>query len=297
MATAKKRSPKKIATGTEWDRAVLAGIGAPATKTNLLFLDLWRRIEGGPADNPLNTSWNSRNVTGIVNSSGVKRYDSVQSGINATVATLKLPYYRKVVQLFKSGKASAPQLAEAVSSSPWDAGHYGAKKTPSGVYIGGNLVNLTLGPAIHKPGLGSFLGDVGHYTIHPGAGVDKTASAAASALDKPLKYILYGGAILGGFLLVITAFVLIAIGLTKGGGVKTVALGGMKLARLPKARHARRDEAHYRSRTYKRPARQEDLSPGPKPVYSTRVRKSRVKKPAPGEPGSTKLAKGDSIPF
>lgn len=245
MATAKKKNPAPVSTGVEWDRAILAGIGAPATKANIFFIDLWRRIEGGPADNPLNTTLNTANVVGTVNSAGVKRYNSVQAGIDATVQTLKAPYYKQVVALFQSGKATAPQLATAVSTSPWDGGHYGARKTPSGAYIGGNLFNLTIpGPVRYKPP--SLWGNP--YAA-PGVALFGAPGVATGAvpyvrneLSKTAQYILYGGAILGGVLLALIAFILIGADL----GISALkdhpaAKGGMSLLSLPKQRAQTRE--------------------------------------------------------
>lgn len=213
MATTKT----PVATGSAWDAAVLRGIDAPVTKTNLMFMALWRRFEGGPADNPLNTSLSTSQATGTVNSSGVKRYASVQAGIEATVATLKGGYYSNVVSELRRG-ASLPQLATAVQDSPWDAGHYGAVKRGN-YFIGGNLWKAAVGEAqgapIKRPGLGTALGDAAHYAAHPLAGTQKTGSAAVSAAKGSVgkdigKWILYGTAVAGGMVLVVVGFILVA---------------------------------------------------------------------------------------
>lgn len=68
-------------------------------------------------------------------------------------------------------------------------------------------------PPIHGA---SFLGELGHYTIHPLQGVQVTAGAAGGLLDKGLMKVLYGVAIFGGFLLVVTGFAMIGLDLTLG---------------------------------------------------------------------------------
>lgn len=68
-------------------------------------------------------------------------------------------------------------------------------------------------PPIHGA---SFLGELGHYAIHPLAGVQKTAGAAGGVLDKGLMKVLYGVVMVGGFLLVITGFAMIGLDLTIG---------------------------------------------------------------------------------
>lgn len=62
----------------------------------------------------------------------------------------------------------------------------------------------------------SYLGELGHYTIHPGQGIGITAGAAGGLLDKGLMKVLYGVAMFGGFLLVITGFAMIGLDLTLG---------------------------------------------------------------------------------
>jgi hypothetical protein len=62
----------------------------------------------------------------------------------------------------------------------------------------------------------SFLGEVGHYIVHPGQGVGVTAGAVGGVLDKGLMKVLYGVAIFGGFLLIVTGFAMIGLDLTLG---------------------------------------------------------------------------------
>lgn len=98
-------------------------MGAPATKQNLRFLDAWAQAEGGTASfNPFNTTQPFRGA-GDYNRAGVKSYASPAAGIEATKQTLLNGHYNDIVNLLRSGKADATQLATAVANSPWGTGH------------------------------------------------------------------------------------------------------------------------------------------------------------------------------
>lgn len=62
----------------------------------------------------------------------------------------------------------------------------------------------------------SFLGELGHYAIHPLQGAQVTANAAGGLLDKGIMKVLFGVAIFGGFLLVIAGMAMIGLDLTLG---------------------------------------------------------------------------------
>ncbi|GIV03988.1 MAG: hypothetical protein KatS3mg015_2818 [Fimbriimonadales bacterium] len=92
----------------DWRVAVLKAIGAPVTKANLRFLANWHRYEGGHTKN--NARWNWLNTTqdapgaiGSINSVGVKAFDSFESGVLATAATLMNGRYDDIVQALISG--------------------------------------------------------------------------------------------------------------------------------------------------------------------------------------------------
>lgn len=271
MANAK--TGKKTLPATDWRVGVLKGLNAPVTTTNLNFLSLWQRFEGANNyNNPLNTTLNTKNVVGTWNSSGVKQYNSPQAGIDATVQTLKSSYYTGIVSLLRKGNAAPGQLAAAVENSPWDGGHYGATKGTLGgrtVYSGGRLSQATLG-GLPKGSGGGFLGgvpgDVAHYATHPISGLGVTGKATERIVTKPLDkigmYVLYGGAIAGGGLLMLTGFVLVAadIGLHKGAQAQANKVAGVPgvgrtvsaiRSRTPKAKARARDEAAYKNRSYR----------------------------------------------
>lgn len=101
-----------------WERAVLRGIGAPVTPSNIKFLRAWQRAEGGTAAyNPLNTTQSAPGA-GSYNSVGVRDFRSRQQGLNATIKTLLNGRYGPIIQGLKQS-ADPAHLAAAVGSSPW----------------------------------------------------------------------------------------------------------------------------------------------------------------------------------
>jgi hypothetical protein len=92
----------------------------PVTAENLRFLSAWQKAEGGSADNPFNTTQNEPGAT-IFNSDGVKRYPSVDEGLQATAKTLVNGDYQPILDALKKGN-NAMAVAEAVSKTPWGTG-------------------------------------------------------------------------------------------------------------------------------------------------------------------------------
>ena len=102
---------------TGFSERLLQGIGAPVTAANLKLLDAWQRAEGGPKNNPLNTSQYEPGAT-TFNKDGVKRYGSLDVGIEATIATLKSSNYKGIVASLKAGN-DAHTTALAIRDSIW----------------------------------------------------------------------------------------------------------------------------------------------------------------------------------
>jgi hypothetical protein len=104
---------------------VLSGIGAPVTQANLNALKAWQQAEGSTARwNAFNTTQPSRTTgTTNYNSIGVKNYPTQKTGVDATVATLKLPYYVDLVGALKNNNQDA--FIQALVASPWDGGYSG----------------------------------------------------------------------------------------------------------------------------------------------------------------------------
>ena len=104
----------------QWAQAVLEGVKAPVTNSNINALVAWQNAEGGPSDNPLNTTIGQGNVQG----SAIKGYGSVQAGVNATVQTLSSSSYTALVNALRKDAGFAA-IGGAIVNSPWDGkNHY-----------------------------------------------------------------------------------------------------------------------------------------------------------------------------
>lgn len=96
-----------------WDTAgaILQGLGAPRTATNLRILAAWMGYEHGwQADpmaynNPMNTTLSAPGASDF-NSVGVKKYPTAAEGIQATVNTLTNGDYPVLVKALQSGDAN-----------------------------------------------------------------------------------------------------------------------------------------------------------------------------------------------
>lgn len=105
-----------------WQVGLLRSIGAPITRENLRFLNAWQAAEGGSAAfNPLNTTQPAPGASKY-NSVGVRNFRGAQQGVLATAQTLLNGHYGPIVQLLRSGRATAAQLGTAVAHSPWGTG-------------------------------------------------------------------------------------------------------------------------------------------------------------------------------
>lgn len=108
-------SPSK----TGFSAALLARLGAPATADNMKILDIWQLAEGGSKENPFNTTLQTSHGTPIEgNSAKVERYDSMASGLNATVSTLNESKFRNILTALRKGQ-SAHLTALAIKNSKW----------------------------------------------------------------------------------------------------------------------------------------------------------------------------------
>jgi peptidoglycan hydrolase-like protein with peptidoglycan-binding domain len=108
----------------EFYKAILKGVGANETPEKIKFLKAWRQGEGGKArNNPFNTTKNV-NAGGVsnYNSVGVKNYPDRQTGLNATVSTMLLPYYRNLIALLRNDNMTADQLAACPDLHTWGTG-------------------------------------------------------------------------------------------------------------------------------------------------------------------------------
>ena len=119
----------------EFYKAVLTGIGATVTPEKMKFLKAWRQAEGGKANyNPFNTTKTAPGTTDY-NSVGVKEYPDRQTGLEATIKTLKLPYYKDLVSKLLNDSSTAEEIASSPDLETWGTG--------SGVerVLGGKSIN------------------------------------------------------------------------------------------------------------------------------------------------------------
>lgn len=80
-------------------KAVLKGLNVPVSDTNVTQLNNWQKHEGGKAHfNPLNTTKVMNSGETDYNSAGVKNYPDFKTGVDATIKTLKLSYYKSIVE-------------------------------------------------------------------------------------------------------------------------------------------------------------------------------------------------------
>jgi hypothetical protein len=105
-----------------WQAALLARLGYKDTPQNELFLTDWSRAEGGGAtNNPFNTTQPGFHSTGKYNSVGVQNYGDPNSGLDATVHTLRNGRYGSILAALQQGN-NARAAAQALANSPWGTG-------------------------------------------------------------------------------------------------------------------------------------------------------------------------------
>jgi len=88
------------------------------TPENGRFIHAWYLAENGSADNPLNTSYPEKGQDHVFNSDGVRRYASINVGVDATANTLLQPEYKDILNALKRG-TSAHDAAEALEKTSW----------------------------------------------------------------------------------------------------------------------------------------------------------------------------------
>jgi murein DD-endopeptidase MepM/ murein hydrolase activator NlpD len=116
-----------LATGDrkDWATQFLTKLGKPVTDANLTAVSTWMAYEGGHWKNsahynPLNTTLKTSGATGSMNSVGVKRYNSWDAGLDATVQTIKANKYGypQILDALSKGTDTAGVLS-AVNHSKW----------------------------------------------------------------------------------------------------------------------------------------------------------------------------------
>ncbi len=99
-----------------WYRDILAGIGAPDTPKNELFLNVWQTYEqSGAQNNPLDTTEQWPGSTDF-NSAGVQNYPSKSAGASATATTLENGLYPDVLAALHTGDPFTYHDRQAVAA-------------------------------------------------------------------------------------------------------------------------------------------------------------------------------------
>lgn len=100
---------------------ILQLLKAPITEENLKFMYAWRQAEGkGGINNPFNTTWDLANSS-VMNKSGVRNYETLEDGINATIKTLSNKRYECIVNGLRRDIGSS-NIAKCESLKIWGTG-------------------------------------------------------------------------------------------------------------------------------------------------------------------------------
>lgn len=117
-----------LGTGSEqkWAKQFLSKLGKPTTDSNIQAVTTWMNWEGGHWHNsahynPLNTTLKTDHVTGsLKNTPGVRRYDSWDAGLQATVDTISVNKhgYPAILDALSKGN-DAQAVISAINKSKW----------------------------------------------------------------------------------------------------------------------------------------------------------------------------------
>jgi len=133
-------------------------LGIPETEGNLLFVRAWAQIEGSekegdrPTYNPLSTTY-PPGASSKFNSTGVRNYPDMSTGIRATANTIKAPSFDKILDALKNG---IPDKSKAIElSKKWEK-----KYGPLWTWVNGSNIN--------KGDLPPYISGVLAGTVRPG---------------------------------------------------------------------------------------------------------------------------------
>lgn len=283
--------------------AVISYLGVPDTLGNRWFLLDWARVENTKAKyNPLATTLNEPGAT-TFNSVGVKNYPDPATGAKATADTIK--NYPNIVAALQTGSPKVSGITAGLTHDfgIWVSGPQGigtkAWQDKATQYTRAVFSQTESGDPYSGFG-------VGNYPIGKNNDPAQVAGRAASGLANDVlsglglnglaKDALYIAILIGGGLVLLTGLVLIGadIGLAVFAKTKAAQKTQVIVNNLPGNRRAQKNDSQRSYGTSREGISQKDKT---KPGFKGVGRAPKKSKPAPGEPGSTKLAKGDSIPF
>ena len=145
--------------GDVFAKGVLGKIGAPTTPNNLELINAWGDFENvNPKyNNPLATTKTMPGAKSF-NDAGVKAYKDWQQGVDATVATLQLGFYKDVVAALKAGDTPLSEFRKIVGSSKWGSWKaYGTGGSDSATAGTGTDLDSSVRKALEDAGLSKEL--------------------------------------------------------------------------------------------------------------------------------------------
>lgn len=173
-----------------FNEALLKRAGYPVTPENLRFLETWQRFEGGWTNNdasfnPLNTTKNAPGAIRSINSVGVKKFDSLQRGIDATLATIRNGRYPDIDAGLKDGNPYDNPIADDLSV--WVSG----KPTgENGAAYAKRVMGTSYSPPKPGQGKGKVVGSppssvpAGGFSAPPGASGDPRQAVLAMLMQR-----------------------------------------------------------------------------------------------------------------
>jgi murein DD-endopeptidase MepM/ murein hydrolase activator NlpD len=174
-----------------WATTLLTKLGAPVTDNAVRALTTWMSAEGRgwstslnrATYNPLNTTYDMPGAVSF-NKAGVKAYNSVDQGVEATLATLTgknadARGYTSIIEALKSG-GNVTDILTAINNSAWRSG-----KTDNPGYnfptaTGGGTSGY--GTSVTAPAIGN-----GNKTVNINLKIDKASDEEAIRFAKKVK--------------------------------------------------------------------------------------------------------------
>ena len=107
-----------------WANQFLQRIDAPITADNLDTVVTWIHNENGHSFNPINTTWGkSHDEWPVINDHGVKAYPDWNTGLRASVETIKESQYSKMLEALRRG-TTPQEFSGLLIPTPWGTNHF-----------------------------------------------------------------------------------------------------------------------------------------------------------------------------
>ena len=107
-----------------WANQFLQRIDAPITASNLDTVITWIHNENGHSFNPINTTWGkSHDEWPVINDHGVKAYPDWNTGLRASVETIKESQYSKMLEALRRG-TTPQEFGGLLIPTPWGTNHF-----------------------------------------------------------------------------------------------------------------------------------------------------------------------------